>query len=535
MIGNLSIVETVIITLYLTSAIVIGLYFSRKKDQSSLDYFLGGKNIGWIAIGLSLFATNISSEHFIGLAGSGASKGMAVAQFEWIAIISLVMLGWIFVPLYSKANVFTTPEFLEKRFNRKIRLYFTGISIFTYIITKISVTLFAGSLLFRELFGIDIFISTILMIIFTGTYTIIGGIRPVIYTHIFQAIILIIGASILTVLGLNEVGGFSALKSKLSPEYFHLLRPASDPDFPWTGIIFGAPILAVWYWCTDQYIVQRVLCAKDVNNARKGTLLASFLKILPAFILVLPGLIAVVLFPEIKGDEAYPVLISASFIPAWIRGIIIAALLSALMSSLASCFNSTATLYTLDIYKNFHPEASDRKLVLVGRLTTTIITVAALFWVPLIKFMSSNIYIYLQSVQAYISPPIVSVFLFGIFWKRINSKGAIWALTVGGILGISRLLLDLLSNYGFSFNNFAGQFLAINYLHFAIMLFIISSIVLINVSLFTERKKQYDSSIISDELELEFSRQQVTKPLRADIFLSVFVLAIVLGLWSMFL
>ncbi len=481
--GNFTSLDISITLIYIIAVLGVGLIASRRSKENSAGYFLAGRNVGWIAIGASLFATNISGEHFIGLAGSGAARGLAVGHFEWIAALVILLLGWVFVPLYLKSGVFTMPEFLEKRYNTASRMYLTSVSIVAYILTKVSITLFAGGLLLNALLGWDIYTSAVVMVVLTGIYTIIGGLSAVIYTGMIQAVFLIGGAVILTVMGLNEVGGFTALQQKLPADYFSMFKPMSDPDFPWTGIVFGAPIIGVWYWCTDQYIVQRVLSAKNVYNAQSGTILAGFLKILPVFLFVFPGMIAAALYPEIKGDEAYPVMIAGMLMPVGFRGLIMAGLLAALMSSLAGVFNSASTLFTMDFYKYFHPKASERKLVLVGRLATTIIVITGILWVPLTKIINSHIYIYLQSIQAYISPPITAVFLFGIFNKRLNGKGAIWALAVGGVVGALRLIFELLHKCNYVSNPLINWFVGINYLHFAVFLFIISTVVLHWVSL----------------------------------------------------
>ncbi len=481
-VGELSFFDNVIIIVYFMLVLVIGIYFSQKRDQNSLDYFLSGRNLGWLAIGISLFATNISSEHFLGLAGSGATRGIAVAPFEWLAVFILIAVGYFVAPIYIKAGVYTVPEFFEKRFDRKIRIYLSSVSILSYIFIKISITLFAGGLLLHEVLDWDIYTSTLIMVLVTGLYTVIGGLKAVVYTQIFQTAFFLGGAILLTFFGLKEVGGINGLYAKLPSDYFSIIKPISDPDFPWTGILFGAPIIGIWYWCTDQYIVQRILAAKSIKDARKGTLLTAVLKILPVFVLVLPGLIAVALFPDAKGDQAYPFLLTSRILPVGIKGIVIAGLFAAIMSSLASVFNSASTLFTMDIYKSYNPNASERKLVLVGRLATSIMVVSAILWVPMIKFISSEIYIYLQSIQAYIGPPIAAIFILGITYKKVNSKGAIWGLVIGGILGLVRLLLEMLIHDYAVNNEFASWLISINYLHFAILLFIISSVIMVLVS-----------------------------------------------------
>ncbi len=483
MVLNLAWADLIIILLYFGIIFFIGFYFSR-KEKTSTDYFLAGRHVGWFAIGASLFASNISSEHFIGLAGSGAATGMAVGHFEWLASFILLILGWVFVPFYLRSKVFTMPEFLERRYGSASRWYLTTVSILAYVLTKISVTLFAGGLLLKQVLGWDMYTSAIVMVIATGIYTVAGGLGAVIYTELIQTFVLIGGAVVLTLLGLHEVGGLAGLKQSVPPDFFHMFKPMSDPDFPWTGIVFGAPILGIWYWCTDQFIVQRVLSAKNIDHARTGTIFAGFLKILPVFILVFPGIIARALYPDIAGDQAYPALVTR-LLPVGLKGIVVASLLAALMSSLASCFNSSSTLFTMDVYKKLKPDASERHLVYVGRLATTVLVILGILWVPFIKYISSQLYIYLQSVQAYISPPIAAVFIFGVFWPRANSKGAIASLLTGLFFGFMRLVLELLNKQHPLSWAPLRWFAEVNFLHFAILLFLLCTGVLFIVSLLT--------------------------------------------------
>ena len=352
----------------------IGAYFFRRA-KTSRSYFLADKSVGWVAVGASLFASNISSEHFIGLAGSGASSGLAVGHFEWLAVFMCMTLAWVFVPFYLRTNVYTMPEFLERRYGPACRWYLTTVSILAYVFTKISVSLYAGALVLRATVGWDFYTSAAVMVVATGIYTIFGGLAAVIYTEFMQAIVLLAGAIALTVIGLVEAGGMAGLRQALPPDFFHMMKPASDPAFPWTGIFFGAPILGIWYWCTDQMIVQRVLGAKTEEDARGGALLCGLLKMLPVFVLVLPGLIARALYPDIKGDDAYPTLV-VRLLPPGMIGLMVAALLAALMSSLSATFNSASTLITFDVYKKLNPQASEARLVAVGRLFTVVMVVA---------------------------------------------------------------------------------------------------------------------------------------------------------------
>jgi SSS family solute:Na+ symporter len=488
--------DVVIIGLYFCVVFAIGFYFSRKERTSS-EYFLAGRNVGWFAIGASLFVSNISTEHFIGLAGSGASSGLAVGHFEWLACFMLLVLGWVFVPFYLRSNVFTMPEFLERRFNRSCATYLASISVIAYVFTKISVHLYAAAVVLERVVGWSPMTAAIILVIATGIYTIAGGLAAVIYTDLVQTIILVAGAVVLTVLGLTAAGGFSGLRAALPPDYFHMIKPASDSAFPWTGIFFGAPILGIWYWCTDQVMVQRVLSAKNEANAKAGTIFAGFLKILPVFILVLPGLIALALYRDLfkfgpdgqvlNGDIAYPTLI-VNLLPSGLVGVMIAALLAALMGAMSAVFNSASTLVTLDFYKKYRPNASERNLVTFGRFATGLMVLLGLLWVPFIHLISSQLYIYLQSVQAYISPPIAACFVLGILWPRLNGTGAITSLLTGFALGAGRFLMELKerSAGGHYFTSpVASWIVNMNFLHYAILMFIVCSAVLITVSLVT--------------------------------------------------
>ena len=532
-------IDLLVLLIYLIASLGIGLYASRRSDRNTEEYFLGGRSFGWFAIGLTLFATNISSEHFIGLAGSGASRGLAVGQFELMAIFILILLGWVLAPIYLKSGVMTMPEFLEKRFNGKIRKIFAVLSICIYLFTKISVTLFAGGVLFYKIFGFNIYASVIVIVLITGLYSLIGGSKAVIRTNVFQAFVLIVGALILTIFGLIEVGGFSGLTQKLPADYFSMFKPFSDPDFPWTGILFGAPIIAFWYWCTDQYIVQRILGAKSLNDARRGSLLAAVLKITPIFILVLPGLIATALFPEVKGDDAYPTLLASSLLPVGLKGLVLAGLLAAIMSSLSSVFNITATLYTNDIYKPRHPKAAEGELVLVGRMATTVIIFTAILCVPLVREFDSQIYIYLQSIQAYLGPPIAAVFIMGLSIKMVNSKGAVWGLLIGEFVGVTRILTDMLVKGDILNYSVLHYYKSINFLHFAVISFVISSFSVIVISYFTSEENRIRKSIkgLSDlpgiwNLDINLGKIKTIRETKTNFVLSAFIVLVIIGLWS---
>jgi solute:Na+ symporter, SSS family len=544
----LATIDLVIVGVYFAIVFGIGMYFAR-RERTSEDYFLASRDIGWFFIGASLFVSNISTEHFIGLSGTGASSGLAVGHFEWLACLILLILGWVFVPFYLRSNVFTMPEFLERRFSRQCAVYLAGISIIAYIFTKISVQLYAASVVLERVAGWSLWKTAVVLVIATGIYTVAGGLAAVIYTDTVQTLILITGAVALTVIGLHRVGGLEHLRTMVPASYFHMIKPATDSQFPWTGIFFGAPILGIWYWCTDQVIVQRVLSARDEGHAKAGTIFAGFLKILPVFMLVLPGIIAFALFPEQvhRPDFAYPTLV-LNLLPVGLVGLVMAALLAAVMGAMSSVFNSASTLVTLDFYKKIRPDASEKQLVNFGRFATAIMVLLGLLWVPFIHRISSELYIYLQSVQAYISPPIAACFVLGILWPRLNGKGAISSLFAGFVLGATRFILELLdkgSSGPFS-SSTVRWLIDMNFLHYAIFMFVVCSVVLVAVSLMSEapdrpRLAGLTFATVDDKLEATVVTTPQRKPAqetplehRINIVFSLLLVATVIGLWVYF-
>ncbi len=489
MIESLNIFDNAIILLYFVVVLAIGFYFSKREKQTAEDYFLANRNMGWLVIGFSIFATNISSEHLVGLASSGAERGLAVGHFEWLAVIFLIMLGWVFAPIFLKSKVHTIPECIGPKFGISARKIFSGLSIFTYIFTKIGITLLAGGILLQEILGWNFVTSTVIMLLFTGIYTIIGGLRSVMYTQIFQAVLFLIGGFLVLFFGIDAVGGFSSLVNDVPVGHWEIFKPISDPDFPWLGIVVGAPILAAWYWLADKYIVQRILSARNLTEAKKGTLLAAGLKLLPFLLFILPGIIAIQLNQTISANEAYASLFNSNIFPVGVKGIIISGFFAALMSSLASAFNSTATLIAYDFVKASNPEADDDKLVLIGRLSTIFIVVGSIMFIPLLRLFSNGMYVNLQSMQAYISPPIVVVFLMGLFWKRATSKAVIWTLVIGETLGLIRLISDFLVINNLD-SGILQSFLTINYLYFAGILFSFSFLLFVSVSFVTANKHE---------------------------------------------
>jgi SSS family solute:Na+ symporter len=555
MMHGLDRLDWVVIAAYLAAVFVVAFFVTKRvgASRSAEGYFLSGRNSGWLVIGASLFASNIGAEHLVGLAGTAAASGVAVGQFEILASLILLLLGWLFVPFYLRSGVFTMPEFLERRYSVHARWYLALISIVGYVLTKISVTLAAGGIVFESLMGIDFFTGTVLVVIATGAYTILGGLRAVLYTDLLQMFVLVGGAITVTVFGLNALGGWNGMYESVDKEFFNMWKPLSHPAFPWTGILLGAPILGVWYWCTDQFIVQRVLSARNVDNARRGAIFGGMLKTLPVFIFVIPGVIAYTLsqrgaFTLESPDQALPTLIGV-LLPSGLKGLLVAGMLAALMSSLSSVFNSCSTLITWDIYRKLHPAASERSLVWVGQIATAALVGLSLAWIPMMKLISGQIYQYLQSMQAYIAPPIAAVFLLGIFWKRVNSIGAITALLSGFVLGITRLILEI--NKGSIGAGWLFRYADINFLHFAVFLFIICCIVLVLVS-FTRPEPRLNQIVgltfqtaqqipdramentFSDVGHLENRTYSNRRWRRVDFHLTFILVLIVAGIWIYF-
>lgn len=555
MLQNLHFWDLTIISIYFIIVLWIAWWASRgrgsnKKSRDSKDYFLAGKNEGWFVIGASLFASNIGSEIILGVSGAGARGEMPQANFEIMAALILILLGWIFVPFYLRTGVFTMPEFLELRYSKACRNYLSVVSLLAYILTKISLIIFAGALVF-ETMGIPFWTGAILTVLATGFYTILGGLKAVIYTDMMQAFILLAGTGAVTYFGLKQIGGWNEMIETISQaslqagnppvdQFFNLWRSSGDSEYPWTGMLFGAPILGIWYWCTDQFIVQRTLSAKNLSNARKGTLFAGYLKLLPVFIFFIPGVIAYALaqkgmlnFSLDNPDHALPAMIT-QILPIGLKGLAISGLLAALMSSLSSAFNSSSTLITFDFYKQRRPEASEKDLVLVGQVATFILVILSMAWIPFMKtLMSGGIFHYLQSVQAYISPPIAAVFLFGLLFKWINAKGAIVSLWVGFVFGMLRLITEYLSKEGLiniSSGTFLDWLLDINFLHFAIILFIFCTFILMIVSKFGQIQKP-------ESLELVTFKNFRLKPnikLSTDLILTFGLIVLVLIIWAIF-
>jgi len=526
----LSTLDWLIILGYFTLILGIAWWVIKNKKDTSDDYFLAGRNLGWFIVGASIFASNIGSEHIVGLAGSGATDGVAMAHYELHAWCLLV-LGWVLAPFYMRSRVFTMPEFLEKRFSPVSRYVLSIISLVAYVLTKVAVGIFAGGVVFGVLLpevnfmGMNSFwIGSILVIVLTGLYTIVGGLRAVAYTEAIQTVILILGSLLVTVYGLDALGGWGALKEIAGSEMFNLWKPLVpegmtgtwapvktdthlawyfNGNYPWLSMLFCAPIIGLWYWCTDQYIVQRMLGAASLTEARRGTIAAAFLKLLPVFIFIIPGIICFALAASGKmpvigqalldengvlikanAQQAFPLLV-AHILPSGIRGIVVAGLLAALMSSLAGVFNASSTLFTMDLYSKFKPDASEKSLVRVGQIATAVMVVIGLLWIPVIQG-SRGLYDYLQSVQGYLAPPIFVVFFFGIFNKRMNAQGALAALIIGFIMGLFRLAVDtpVMLYHGFAYSTGSFLWIVNNFFfqYYSLLILIVSGLVMVLVS-----------------------------------------------------
>ncbi|MBN8668243.1 MAG: sodium:solute symporter [Chitinophagales bacterium] len=529
-------IDWIFVILYLVIIALVSVWSIRKSKETASDYFLANRNLGWFVIGASILASNVGSEHIVGLAGSAARSGTALGHYELHSYLVLV-LGWVFVPFYLRSSVYTMPEFLERRFNPQSRRLLSIIQLFSYIIAKASVTIFAGALVFNQFLGVDFWTGAIILVVVTGVYTVLGGLHAVMYTEAIQAIVLLAGSGVLLFFGLREVGGWDALMSSIPKEKLNMFRPLSDPEYPWVALLFASPIVGLWYWCTDQHIVQRCLAAKNEKEARRGTIFAAFLKLLPFFIFLIPGLIAFALHQQGKlqltdTNAAFPEMVK-QIMPVGLRGILAGGLLAALMSSLASVYNACSTLYTIDIYKKQHPEASEKQLVRVGRIATGVIVILGMVWIPLMGRISSSLYDYLQSVQSYLAPPIAAVFLLGVFFPRLNAKGAYTAMVAGFVVGMIKLTLQLLQDKlpaGILYD-----FAHINFLYFCIYLFLFSVVVMVVVSFATPppSKEQIEGLTFATTVDADKAASRASWN-AWDVALSLIVVAIIIGIFMYF-
>ena len=546
--------DWVVLGLYFAILVGVAVWVALQKNKNTEDYFLAGRNVGWFVIGASIFASNIGSEHVVGLAGTGFSSGTPLAHYELHAWIVL-LLGWLFLPFYIRSGAFTMPEFLEKRFDSRSRWFLSVFSLFAYVLTKVSVTIYAGGIVVSELLNIDFWVGAIGIVIFTGAYTILGGLRAVVYTETLQTVVLIMGSVIITYLGFQEVGGWTQLTetvTQVSPEHFNMWRPWDDPDFPWAGLLFGGTIVGIWYWCTDQYIVQRTLAANNITIGRRGAIFGAYLKLLPILIFLVPGIIAFALTiqnPEVfnvmdvngvqKADRAFPMLVT-TLLPVGLKGLVAGGLMAALMSSLASVFNSCSTIFTIDIYKKISPNKSEKFLVNVGKVATVVIVGLGILWIPIMEKIGGGVmYQYLQNVQAYIAPPVTTVFLLGIIWKRVNAQASIVTLFAGLFLLILRLGSEIYYQpeiaSGSEVEGFLFLFATINFSYMAIWMFAFSVALCITVTLMTaepdyERIKGLSFGTIPAQLKTNKQKDYSN----IDIVLSFVLVLIVIGICIFF-
>ena len=516
----MALLDWIVIGVFCCALIGIVLWVVSQKNDNSADYFLGGKDATWIAIGASIFASNIGSEHLIGLAGAGASSGMAMAHWEiqgWMILI----LGWVFVPFYTRSMVYTMPEFLERRYNTQSRTILSVISLISYVLTKVAVTVYAGGLVFQQVFGIEelwgidfFWIAAIGLVVITAIYTIFGGMKSVLYTSVLQTPILLLGSLIILVLGFKALGGWDQMMTicgavdanEYGDKMTSLIRDNRDANYPWLGALIGSAVIGFWYWCTDQYIVQRVLSGKDEKEARRGTIFGAYLKLLPVFLFLIPGMIAFALHQKYAGDggflpmladgtpnadAAFPTLV-AKILPAGVKGLVVCGILAALMSSLASLFNSSAMLFTIDFWKRLKPQTSEKSLVRIGQIATVVIVVLGILWIPIMRSVGNVLYNYLQDVQSVLAPGIAAAFLLGICWKRASAKGGMWGLLSGIIIGLTRLGAKVYySNATDASDNwFKAVFYDFNWLFFCGVMLIVCCLIVIVVSLMTEAPDQ---------------------------------------------
>lgn len=552
--ASLETLDWIVLAAYFAILLGIAWWVIRRKSKTTEDYFLAGRNVGWFVIGASIFASNIGSEHVVGLAGTGAESGMPMAHYELHAWIVL-LLGWVFLPFYMRSGAFTMPEFLEKRYDSRSRWFLSLFSIAGYVLTKVSVTIYAGGIVvsslvgeqlissgfgqfFINLFGLSasndpaFWLSSFIIVLVTGLYTILGGLRAVVYTEAFQTIVLLLGSMVITIMGLNAVGGWDELKATAGSSHFNMWRPSSDPDFPWTGMLIGGTIVGIWYWCTDQYIVQRTLAAHDIKIGRRGAIFGAYLKLTPIFIFLIPGIIAFALRKKgmlsyERSDEVFPALVQY-LLPAGLKGLVAGGLMAALMSSLASVFNSASTLFTVDIFKKLNPGTPEYKLVRTGRIATGVIVVLGMLWIPIMQEIGGGVlYQYLQNIQAYIAPPITAVFLLGILWKRINAQGAIATLFFGLVAGTLRIVLELMSD---RLTGPLKTYATVNFSHMAIYMFVACSLVCIIVSLLTPRPSMIQlQGLTFGTLTAEQKAEARKSYSTVDVIVSILLTAIVIA------
>ncbi|XP_071386553.1 sodium/glucose cotransporter 1 [Centroberyx affinis] len=515
-----------VIVIYFLVVLAVGVWAMVRTNRATVGgFFLAGRSMVWWPIGASLFASNIGSGHFVGIAGTAAASGIAIGGFEWNALIVVVILGWLFVPIYIKAGVVTMPEYLKKRFGgQRIRIYLSVLSLFLYVFTKISADMFSGAIFINQALGLNIYLAVVLLLLITALYTVTGGLAAVIYTDTLQTVIMVVGSFILMGFAFNEVGGYESFQERymiavpaattnISKECyepradsFHIFRNAVTGDLPWPGLVFGLTIQATWYWCTDQVIVQRCLSAKNLSHVKAGCILCGYLKLLPMFLMVFPGMMSRILYTDevacVEPKEclkycdasvgctniAYPKLV-VDLMPDGLRGLMLSVMLASLMSSLTSIFNSASTLFTMDIYTKIRRSATEKELMIAGRVFILALIGVSIAWIPIVQSaQSGQLFDYIQSITSYLTPPIAAVFMLAIFCKRVNESGAFYGLLIGLCIGLSRMIAEFAYGTGSCVNpsNCPTIICGVHYLYFSIILFVISCILILGISLMTK-------------------------------------------------
>jgi SSS family solute:Na+ symporter len=480
--AGISTIDTIIVIVYLIVILAVGILSGFQKDTSSEQFFLGGRTLKWPIIGTGLFCANISSIHLVGLASSGYQHGLVVGNFEWMAAFCLILLGMVFAPFYFRSKITTLPEYVEKRYGSGARTFLAGIFIMSALLVHIGISLYAGAKVMEAFFAI---------------YTILGGLKAVMITDLVQAVLLLSGAALLTFFGLKALPGvgienWADLKAACRPDQLSMIQPIADAtapgkfglrEFSWYSILFGYPVLGIWYWCTDQTIVQKILSAKTEKDGRDGAIFAGYLKILPVFLMVLPGVIGYVLFKDKIGADSDSTLMvmMTELLPVGIRGLMAAGLLAALMSTIAAALNSVATMTAEDIFKRMRPDIPDHRLVTIGRITSGVVIVLAMLWSSQgAKF--GSIFEAINKIPMAFAPGITAIFLWGVFWKRGNRQGAMAALVFNVVLGLIYLVIDIPL---VGTTQWVAKELGIPFMQVGWYLFVLSSVVYFAVSLAT--------------------------------------------------
>jgi len=540
---QISIIDLSIIVIYLLGILVIGIMSVRLKKMTSDGYFLAGRGLNWIMVGAALFASNISTIHLVGLAASGYNEGFVWGNFEWLASVTLIMLGLIFAPFYFKSKISTLPEFLEKRYDSRSRTILAFVAIIGALFVHIGMSLYAGAVVFETFFGIDVITSILVISVITTIYTVLGGLKAVVVTETIQSVILIVGAVILTVFGIfalsdSGINSIAELKANLKPGQLSMLHTkesmqalGGDTGLTWYACLLGYPILGLWYWCSDQTIVQRVLGAKTKRDAQLGPIFAGFLKILPVFILVFPGVIAYVLFKDIIGTNAnmtFPVMVN-QLLPVGLKGLMAATLLAALMSTIAAALNSSATLVAVDIVKRLNPKITDKSQIRIGRYAAVVVMLLAMVWSTQgDKFTS--IFEAINKIAAAIAPPVAVVFLFGVFSKRGTRQAAFITLLLGLILGVVAFCFDFEPISGYMYITKGWQ---IPFMMQAWWLFVICAVIYFMVSYLTQRPPKEVTDNYTWDHPLAVVKGKITSFSDVRVFAIILILTLVV-LYALF-